>query len=486
MSDDKSESIDLKSDAYAGQPTSLFTDQLQADTELELERLAGMSELGYERERKSAADRLGMRAAVLDTMVGRLRAPETSGGKGRPLKLPMAEPWDQPVDGRVLLAELTAAIRKHVVVEEGAAEAVALWVLHAYTLDAFVCSPRLGITSPEKGCGKSTLLDVVSKLVPRALPTCNVTPAAIFRTIEAVQPTLLIDEADTFLTEDASELRGILNSGHRRIGAVTRLVGDDHEPRMFSTWAATAIAAIGRLPDTLEDRSVPIRLRRRRPDEPVEPLRIDRTPHLDRLARMAARWAADTFEQLRDADPVLPASITNRAADNWRPLIAIADAIGGDWPERARQVALALTAGQDGQSSMKAMLLEDIRVVLSRGKLDRISSAHLVSALVELDGRPWAEWRHGKPLTPNALARLLTPFGVTPMTIRLSASRTAKGYMRIAFGDAFARYLPAQNDTASRDDENQAPLAPFEASQDSECDASKIKQIRMMPMFVTP
>ena len=121
------------------------------------------------------------------------------------------------------------------------------------------------------------LQDLLARLVPRALTTANTTAAAIVRTIEVVQPTLLIDEADMFLI-DNDEMRGVLNSGHRRSCAfVLRLVGDDHEPRKFSTWAATAIAMIGRLPDTLEDRSIVVRLRRRRADEAITAFRVDRS-----------------------------------------------------------------------------------------------------------------------------------------------------------------------------------------------------------------
>lgn len=414
----------------------------QADAERELERLAGLSKIEYEQARKDAAKRLGMRTSALDAVVRKLRPAENGGAKGKPLDLPTPEPWEHPVDGATLLDELVAAIRRYVVLDDGAADAVALWVIHSHALDAFVISPRLSITSPEKQCGKSTLLDVISKLVPRPLSTSNVTAAAIFRTVEAARPTLLIDEADTFLKQDADELRGILNSGHRRNGAVTRLVGDDHEPRQFSTWAATALAAIGRLPDTLDDRSVTIRLRRRRPDEAADPLRIDRTPQLDRLARMAARWTVDTIETLRDADPDLPDVLNNRVADNWRPMVAIADAAGGEWPARAHRIAEAVALNRDGQQSARVMLLEDIRAAFETRGTDRLSSAELVAFLVELEGRPWAEWRHGKPLTVNKLARLLGPFGISPTTVRLDDGRILKGYQRGDFADAFLRYTP--------------------------------------------
>jgi putative DNA primase/helicase len=411
--------------------------------------LAAMPAARYELHRKAEALRLGVRIAVLDMMVKAARKAMEPGGQGQRLELKSPEPWHLPVDGGLLLVDLAAEIRRYMVLPDGAAETVALWVVHAHALDAAQISPRLAIVSPVKGCGKSTLLDVVNKLVPRPLATSNVTGATVFRAIEAACPTLLVDEADTFLTEN-EELRGILNSGHRRSGAfVTRLVGDDHEPRQFSTWAATAIAMIGRLPDTLDSRSVVVELRRRRPDESVADFRFDRTPSLDRLARQVARWAADNLDALSDADPAMPAGLVNRTADNWRPLLAIADLAGGPWPDRARAVALAAVhARGDDDGSSRTRLLADIREAFDTEGVDRLSSARLVALLVEREDRPWSEFRGGKALTANTLARLLKPFEVFPQSIRLDDGTTPKGYHRTRFDDAFARYLPPQTETS--------------------------------------
>jgi putative DNA primase/helicase len=303
-------------------------------------------------------------------------------------------------------------------------------------------TPRLAITSAEKRCGKSTLLRAMSALVSKPLAASNITAAAIFRTVEACQPTLLIDEADTFLPEN-EELRGILNSGHARDGAVIRLVGDDHEPRQFSTWAPSAVAAIGELPGTIADRSVIIRMERQRPTDRKVPLRLDKLDALKSLARRVARWAADNRTALAEADPDVPAGLHDRAADNWRPLLAIADAAGGRWPEAARYAALALSGGGDAPSSNREKLLGDIRAVFVARGVDRLSSADLCGALAGMEDRPWPEWRQGKPITPRQIASLLAPLAVSPGTIRLG-SDTAKGYLLDQFADAFARYLPEE------------------------------------------
>ena len=321
-----------------------------------------------------------------------------------------------------------AGIRRYVVFDDASADAVALWCLGTHAFNTFAIFPRLAITSPEPRCGKTTLLDAIERLVPRPLAAANITAPALFRTIEAARPTLLLDEADTF-AKDNEDLRGVLNSGHRRNGMVIRIVeaGGDYEPRQFSTWAPIALASIGSLPATVMDRSVVIALRRRRPDEPAESLRLDRPNGLDELARMAARWAADHLHPLRDADPAVPASIFNRAADNWRPLLAIAEAAGGEWPERARNAAVALAA-EHTDESRRVQLLADIADAFAAKKTDRLSSDDLTAHLIGLEDRPWAEWSKGRPLSKNQLARLLKPLGVSPGSIRLDDGRTPKGY----------------------------------------------------------
>ena len=184
--------------------------------------------------------------------------PESSQGQGASLTLDDPEPWPEEVDGGELLNELVQTLRKFVAMEDPAFTATALWILHAHAHDAAFISPLLAIMSPEKRCGKTTLLHLIGPMVPRPLTTSNITSAALFRAVEKYRPTLLVDEADSFL-RDKEELRGVLNSGQSKATAfVIRTVGDDHEPRRFSTWAPKVVALIGNLPDTLEDRSIVI------------------------------------------------------------------------------------------------------------------------------------------------------------------------------------------------------------------------------------
>ena len=306
----------------------------QADAEIA--HLAALSSLAYEQARKMAAGKLNVRASALDRIVKAARG-ETAGvgaKQGQALDLPDHEPWPEQVDGAQMLDDIAGEMTRYVIAPEHAIRATALWCVHTYLLDCFLISPRLAIRSPLHRCGKTTLLDIVSLLSRRPLPSANVSAAAVFRVVEAHRPTLLIDEADTFLP-GAEELRGIVNSGHRKGGKVIRTVGDDHEPRIFSTYSAVAIALIGKFPPTLHDRSAPVvDLKRRLRSEKVDSFRLDRTVTLDDLASKAARWAFDNMEQIQAADPKTPEGLFNRDADNWRPLLAIAEAAGGHWPER--------------------------------------------------------------------------------------------------------------------------------------------------------
>jgi putative DNA primase/helicase len=423
----------------------------QAEADAEIERLAALPAFDYAREEKAAADRLDLSVTWLRQFVKRRQAEilsEAAGGtlsdtsgQGRALNPPNPEPWPDAINGAALLSGIVQEIERYMVMEPGAAETVALWVIHTHALDAFGISPRLSITSPRPGCGKTTLLDVLQRLVLKPLLAANVSPPAVFRSVEFARPTLLIDEADTFL-KDNQELRGVLNSGHRRGGNVVRIVGDNMEPREFSTFSPAAIAMIGKLPGTLADRSVAITLKRKRPDELVEHFRFERTEPLDRLARMCARWAADNMGPLKKADPEVPPNLFNRTADNWRPLLAIADLAGGEWPERARTIAAAAV---DSDQQKRVGLLSDIRDVFDAKDGDRIKSADLVAALAAMEGHPWAEFgKSGKPLSPNALAYMLADDHIKPKPIRFGPGPkdTAKGYERGQFEDAFARYLP--------------------------------------------
>ena len=381
-------------------------------------------------------------AKSIATTTSKAAKPEKA-KQGRDVQFDEPEPWPEAVDGGALLDAIAGTFSRYLALPKHAAVALALWILHAYSFDAYFTSAILAITSPAKRCGKTLLLIILGALAPRRLFAANVTPAVLFRTIEKYAPTLLIDEADTFL-RDNDELRGVLNSGHTRTTAVCiRAVGEDHDPRAFSTWCPKAIALIGKLPGTLADRAIEVSMRRRTPGERVARLRQDRIEdEVLSLRRQAARWAADHHQALKAADPMTPEGLNDRAADCWRPLLAVADAIGGSWPEQARAAALALS-GEAEDDDIGTKLLIDIKAVFNdEGNPDVMGSTAIVEGLVAFEDRPWKEWSHGKPLSTAKLARLLKGYDVLPAGNTRIGTKVAKGYRRTAFAEAWERYLP--------------------------------------------
>lgn len=365
--------------------------------------------------------------------------------QGSAVELKEVESWPDPVDGAELLDQVAKSIRRYVLMREEAAIAAALWTVHTHAFDAATVSPILAISSPVKRCGKTTLQGVLRRLVRRPLPASQITGPALFRMIAKYEPTMLLDEADSYLTQNEG-MRNLLNAGVKRGDShVYRVVGDDHEPRGFSVFAPKTIALIGKLPGTLEDRSIILRLERKRKAEKVERLRgRDAEEIFEPLRRKAARWATDNLEELRYLKPALPESLNDRAGDFWEPLLAIADLAGGSWPDRARRAAVALSGDEDpSDDSPSILLLSDLREFLATLEERRISSKDLAERLANLEERPWSTWSEGCPITQNQVARLLRRFdGVTSRTLRFSGGERAKGYAIESCQDAFDRYLP--------------------------------------------
>jgi putative DNA primase/helicase len=412
----------------------------EVDRVVEIERLAALESIDYEVVRVEAAKRLGVRTSLLDREVTKKRRAlgletDHDDGKGQAVKIADVLPWHEAVAGDQIATTLAAAAKTYAVLPDTAANAIALWVLHTWLVNKFTISPRLAITSPTKGCGKTTVLRFLNKVVRCPKRAGSISPAALFRVVQQFQPTILLDETEKYI-EHGSDLHALLNEGHCKGGTVLRVLGEKLELREFAIFGAVAFARNGRLPDDLEQRSITIEMQRRRPDEGLAELREDRCHSLEMVARMCARWAEDA--DIDDYDPEM-GSLINRNADNWRPLFAIADVIGSDWPDRMRAAAVALTARET--ESISTMLLADIKSVFDEQKVDRLASSDLVDALQKIEGRPWAEWsKSGKPISPNQLARLLKPFAIVSGTIRTDHG-TPKGYYRHAFGDAFKRYL---------------------------------------------
>ena len=394
---------------------------------------------------------------VLDALVEDVLAQEDTGTtaasevkpdarlQGHNVSYEIVEPTSEPVDGAALLDKLVADAERFIAAPAGVFVAVAIWVLHTYTIEACEISPRLVISSPCPGCGKTRVLDWLETVV-RSPDRCeHTTVAAMFRIIELHQPTLLVNEADTFFQKN-DHLRGVVDSGYARNGTVRLTVGDNHEPRAFRTFAAQAIAGIGELPRTIVERAIPIEMEKKTREERRERLR-PRTLMLENLAfrRQLARWAIDNVDSLREVEPHFPNGLTDRQCDVWEPLFVITDRVGGSWPAKARTAASVLC----GISSAKTegigeQLLSDLRDLYEQQHEDVLATETILNHLNQLEERPWPTWHRGNPLDARALARLLKAYQVSSKSLRVPGPdrKDVKGYRLNDLRVAFDRYLP--------------------------------------------
>lgn len=407
-----------------------------------IQELADLSPLEYDQRRTETAEKLGVRVSTLDDEVKKFRQ---QGETESDAAFEEIEPWPEKVNGAELLNHIRAVISSHLVMQDCADVACALWVVMSYCFNAFRILPLLGISSPEKRCGKTTLSEVLQGLVFKPVMASNLSSAVMYRIIEAYSPALIVDEADTFLIHN-DELRGVFNAGHTRKSAfVWRVNPDTLEPEQFSVWGPKAVLMIGDLPDTMKDRSVSVRMKRKTPGETVKKLTLDFDKHQLHLRRKCARWGVDNIAPLISAVPDIPNVRNDRASDNWLPLLAIADLAGGEWSELARKAMLRIEHdGMNESNSAGQMLLQDIKKFFDRTSSDRIFSDNLVEQIIEMEDRPWCEWRRGKPITQNSLSRLLKPFGIRPKNLRLN-DKVKKGYELKDFQDSFDRYLSSED-----------------------------------------
>jgi putative DNA primase/helicase len=407
------------------------------DRQTVLNRLSELDQIEYDLIRVAKAKKLGIRASTLDNEITKLRGQKASHETpfGRPV-----EPWHDPVDGVAHLDSIFETLKRFIAAKPEVLRAAALWTSFTWFIEDVRVAPLAIITSPEKRCGKTLLTTLMSRLCRDPLLAINITPSALFRSIEKWKPTLILDEADTFLREN-EDLRGLINSGHTRNTAfVIRCTGDNHEPTSFNTFGAKLLVGIGNLPETIMDRAVVLRLRRKKQDEKME--RIRKTPDslFDELCRKQARFSADHSKTIADANPTIPENLNDREQDNWEPLLAIADAVGGHWPETARRAAVEFSQNEDDQSSIAIQLLSDIRKVFSEKDIESISSVELIEALCADEERPWSTFKQGVKITARQLASKLSGFDIKSKSLRINGM-VMKGYKLKDFEDSFQRYL---------------------------------------------
>jgi putative DNA primase/helicase len=414
----------------------------------EIKQLSELSPLEYDRKRVEVADRLGVRVSTLDKEVSKARGSESE-GQGRPVTLYEPEPWPTSINGCHALDEALSIIRRHMVITDNEAYACVLWAAHEHIFDIFSHTPRLLITAPDAECGKTLLMaHIVGNMLTRPKVAESLSPAPFFRLAEIYKPAFLIDEVDAFIEKDSDLLPGI-NNGWEPHGCVIRCVGDDFEPREFSTHTPVAVAGINlskKLPTATFSRSIVINLERAADDEIPDGDIYDTKKHkaaILEVGRKLARWCANNKEKIRHQEPMLPPKVRNRMADKWGPLFSIAHVAGGDWPERVKK---ALFGQPDLSEPSKALqLLIDIKDVLSEHER-HVGTTDLIGRLSNMEDSPWKDYNfrerddERRMITNRQLSGLLNRYGVKAKVIRIGNS-TPRGYRRIDFEQAWKRYV---------------------------------------------
>jgi putative DNA primase/helicase len=417
----------------------------EGELDVEIRKLAELPPGVYESRRVEAAKWLGMRAGALDKLVyaGRSSSKPT---KEAPPLYPhwIVTPCSEPVEADALLRDIIRCAHRYAVCSHHDALASALWVMLSWIHGVATFSPLLVITSAEPMSGKTTLLRVISFLCPRSISTVEISEAALYRAIELYQPTFVIDEFDSVLANpEKGILRSVINSGHTRGDGILRVNKDKQFAlEHFSTFCPKAIGMIGRkLPPATLTRCIFIEMQRRKRDEKVERFKhVDNSELADLRSRLC-RWAMDSANTLRDADPAMPGDFENRYGDNWRMQFAIADLAGEDWGEEARAAASEIEHASDNATG-SARLLKAVKTILDEAENGdgAIGSQQLIDKLIADQTSEWAEWRHGKPISQRQLAALLKPFRIFPEQVRIGGQQV-RGYQRERFNQAWDRYV---------------------------------------------
>ena len=334
-----------------------------------------------------------------------------------------------------------------------------LWCAHTHLIEAFESTGRLAFLSPEPESGKTRALEASEPLVARPISTVNASAAYLFRKAgdDAGSPTVLFDEIDTIFGAKAKEhedIRGFINAGHRRGATYGRCVvhGNTVMTEEVPVYSAVAMAGLGWLPDTLLSRSIIIRMRRRLKTETIEPFR--QRIHVregQAIGRRLSLWAKSVLKDAEAARPEMPAGVEDRQADAWEPLLVVADLVGGEWPQKAREAAVALvTVARETPVSLNLRLLEDLRTVflnrlvaIEQAQPHGLSTKTILDDLCALEDSPWQTINKGERLSPDQLSRRLRDYSVKRTNLRLTPGvrEQTKGYPIAPLADAWRRYL---------------------------------------------
>jgi len=349
------------------------------------------------------------------------------------------EPWPDPVEARALLLELQAQLRRFVALDDSAALAITLWTMFAWAHEIASHSPLLILSSPDPDCGKTTCLGVIGKMTPRPQSAVEMTGPGLFRLVDYLHPTLLIDEADKLFVRKP-DLLHIVNQGWTYGTKIPR-VDRNGIVHWFDPFCAKAIAMVGMsMPPTTASRGIIIKMWPKLPGEKVENFSFSDDATFETLRRKCARWAADNMLKLKDARPALPEGFNNRLETNWKILFAIAEQAGA--LKEAHRAAIKLSPRTNYKRSEGNRLLEAMSEAFRTRK--EITSADLIKVLLADPDGEWGAFRERGPITQRQVAALLKNYEIWPTTLHPTkrSDLSLHGYRRNQFDDAFARFLP--------------------------------------------
>ena len=349
-----------------------------------------------------------------------------------------------------------ALLQDYIALDKHEYVAMALWAVHTHVYDQFQVTPRLALTSPVRGCGKSITLSVLARLVARHELVDNITAAALYDTLDRYRPTMLIDEADNLELSAQAALRAILNAGYYKGRYIRRGVG--RQARRYAVFAPVALASIGTLTLPLMSRSIVVHMKRHDGSRPLRRFIEGDTQDLDITYQHTYAWARNA---LLNPNPEMPPELgADRLADNWRPLIAVADACGPAWGALAREAAIAF-ANRYHDEDIVVVLLTAIRDVFDASEVDRLTLEAIVTALHAGEDAGWDEWRGEKgdqrphKISKAEVSRLIRDrfrvraHSVWPPPPRRPEHRSGKGYYRADLEPLWAAYCPSAG-TAAR------------------------------------
>jgi putative DNA primase/helicase len=349
------------------------------------------------------------------------------------------------------VADVAAFVGRYIVMPDEVLMVASAWTAAAWLSDVWDRFPHLAITSPEKRCGKTHLLQLLELVTPNAVNTSSISPAAIYRLIESRKPTLLLDEAQSLKRggETADALNELLCAGIDRHAKVYRCSREgDNEVQSFSAYSPKVIALIGNLNGVLADRCLPLSLKRKT-TERVEQYRTRTVVPLGQALReKLEKWATDKAAEVTKVyERVEPFDIANdRLAELLMPLQAVMEVVDVERLEVLRNYAQLLDAKDREAERMSpgVRILTACKEIFAQVKATEngvkyLRNRELITKLIERSEEPWAKFSRGEPITAEALANLLRPYGVKSVR---SKDQKERWYLAHDFQDAWNRYTP--------------------------------------------